>query len=199
MVQIIAFIVFLLTFGFTSLLKSEENLNAKFVGVSKCGSSGCHGSPKLGNQTAKWEESGHGKATTDLTSKKGKEYSAKLKIADPMKSDLCMSCHVTAHGVSEDRLMETFSGDQGIECEMCHGAGSLYLEPHKKKDRNLDDLVVKGLRPLRTDKDIKDNCMVCHGATDKWEKIKNSGHPKLDKVPFDEALKKTKHPMPKAS
>lgn len=193
MPQFFALIAFLIIVGGTDILKSEENPNAKYVGVSKCGSSGCHGNAKLGNQMAKWEESGHGKATTDLDSKKAKEYAAKLKIADPMKADLCMSCHVTAHGVPEDRLLETFTGDQGIECEMCHGAGSLYLEPHKKKDRTMADLVSKGLRPLKTEKDIKDNCMRCHGATDKWEKIKTSGHPKLDKVPFDEALKKTKH------
>jgi hypothetical protein len=197
MLQVIALFAFLLTFSFTDLLRSEENPNAKFVGVSKCGSSGCHGSPKLGNQTAKWEDSGHGKATTDLDTKKAKEYAAKLKIADPMKSDLCMSCHVTAHGVPEERLMETFTGDQGVECEMCHGAGSLYLEAHKKKDRNLDDLVAKGMRRLKTEKEIKDNCMQCHGAADKWEKIKASGHSKLDKTPFEEGLKKTKHPLPK--
>ena len=70
---------------------------------------------------AKWEDSGHGKATIDLETDKAKEYAAKLKIGDPMKSDLCLSCHVTAHGVSEDRLLETFTGDQGIECEVCHG------------------------------------------------------------------------------
>ena len=61
----------------------------------------------------------------------------------------------------------------------------------------IPDLAAKGLRPLKTEKEIKDNCMQCHGATDKWEKIKASGHSKLDKTPFDEALKKTKHPLPK--
>ena len=198
MLQLIVLVAFLLTFSFTGLLRSEENPNAKFVGVSKCGSSGCHGNAKLGNQTAKWEDSGHGKATTDLSSKKGKEYASKLKIADPMKSDLCMSCHVTAHGVPEERLAETFTGDQGIECEMCHGAGSLYLEAHKKKERTQADLVAKGLRALKTDKEIKDNCMQCHGATEKWGKIKDSGHSKLDKTPFEEGLKKTKHPLPKS-
>ena len=198
MPPMIALVVFLVAFSLAGSLKAEDNPNAKFVGVSKCGSSGCHGNAKLGNQMAKWEDSGHGKATTDLDTKKAKEYAAKLKIADPTKADLCMSCHVTAHGVPEDRLLETFTGDQGIECEMCHGAGSLYIEPHKKKDRNLADLVAKGLRPLKTDKEIKDNCMRCHGATDKWEKIKASGHSKLDKTPFEEGLKKTKHPLPKS-
>ncbi|MEK6693788.1 MAG: multiheme c-type cytochrome [Nitrospirota bacterium] len=197
MLQLIVLFAFLLTFSLTDVLRSEENPNAKFVGISKCGSSGCHGNAKLGNQTAKWEDSGHGKATTDLGTKKAKEYAAKLKIADPMKADLCMSCHVTAHGVPEERLMETFTGDQGVECEMCHGAGSLYLDSHKKKERTMADLVAKGLRPLKTEKEIKDNCMQCHGATEKWEKIKASGHSKLDKTPFDEALKKTKHPLPK--
>lgn len=197
MVRWIALFACLLTFSLTDPLRAEDNPDAKFVGVAKCGSSGCHGNAKLGNQLAKWEESGHGKATTDLDTKKAKEYAAKLKIGEPMKADLCMSCHVTAQGVSEDRLMETFTGDQGVECEMCHGAGSLYLVPHMKKDRTIADLVAKGLRPLKTEKEIKDNCLPCHGAAEQWEKIKTSGHSKLDKTPFEEGLMKTKHPLPK--
>ena len=147
---------------------------------------------------AKWEDSAHAKATIDLDTKKAKEYAAKLKISDPMKSDLCLSCHLTAHGVSEDRLLETFTGDQGIECEVCHGPGSLYLEAHKKKDRSMTDLFAKGLRPLQTKEQIRQLCAQCHEADQQWDKLKSSGHPQLDRLPFAEAAKKIAHPKPES-
>jgi hypothetical protein len=176
----------------SGILRSDDVSSPKYVGVPKCGSSGCHGSPRLGNQLAKWEETPHAKATINLASPKAKEYAEKLKIGDPAKADLCMSCHVTAHGVPDDRLLETFTGDQGIECEACHGAGSEYLDAHKKKDAVYSDLVTKGMRPIKTQEQKKALCAQCHGA-EKYGTLKASGHPHLDKPSFEEAMSKIKH------
>ncbi len=190
---VIAIIVlFFVTFA-TDVITSEQNPNAKYVGVSRCGSSGCHGSPKLGDQMSAWEESAHATATIALESKKAKKFASKLNIVDPASSELCISCHVTAYDVPDDRLAHTFIGDEGIECEVCHGPGSRYLKPHQKKDRKTADLVAQGMRSLQTEKEIRDTCAQCHGNADMRAKLKPSGHPKLDKLSFEEAMKKIKH------
>jgi hypothetical protein len=43
---------------------------------------------------------------------------------DPAKS-MCLKCHATV--VKAPRTLK------GVYCETCHGAGSLYFEPHKEK------------------------------------------------------------------
>lgn len=191
--HVIFLTVFFLLVGLTDILRAEEVPNAKFMGISKCASSGCHGSAKLGNQKAPWEESTHAKATSDLSGKKGKEFAGKLNVANPAQSDLCLSCHSTAFGVKEELLAETFDPEEGVQCEACHGAGSEFIEPHKKKGAVYEEIVEKGMRPLKTVQQQKDLCATCHGAKDKYEKLKKSGHPELDKVSFEEGMKKIKH------
>ncbi len=188
MLRIILSMTFLL--GLSGVVQAGE---ATYLGVGKCASSGCHGSVKLGNQKGPWDESDHSKAITNLDGKKGKEYAAKLAIDKPAESELCLSCHSTAFGVSDERLDETFDASEGVQCEACHGAGSEYLEPHKKKERVYEQIVALGLRPLKTVQQQKENCAQCHGPNERYDKLKGSGHAEPNKMAFDEGMKKIKH------
>jgi len=176
--------------GSDAMLRAEE---ASYLGIAKCASSGCHGSVKLGNQKGPWDESPHSKAVTNLDGKKGKEYAAKLKVENPAESELCLSCHSTALGVADERLTETFDASEGVQCEACHGAGSAYLEPHKKKERVYENLLTLGLRPLKDVQQQKNNCAKCHGPDERYDKLKGSGHAEPNKMAFDEGMKKIKH------
>ena len=40
---------------------------------------------------------------------------------DPQKADACLKCHVTAHGVAAAQKDPTFTIDDGVGCEACHG------------------------------------------------------------------------------
>ena len=40
-----------------------------------------------------------------------------MGIDDPQKSEKCLNCHVTGHGVAVE---------EGVGCESCHGPGSEY-------------------------------------------------------------------------
>jgi len=185
-----------LIIALANLAWSAENSNQKFVGVSKCASSGCHGSPKIGNQRASWEASTHAKATSDLEGKKAKEYAAALGISDPTTSDVCLPCHSTAFGVEDSRLAVTFDAGDGIQCETCHGAGSAYIESHKKKDVVFESLVALGMRDLRTDKQHEELCSQCHRENAKYEKLKKSNHPKASTSPLaqlEDKMEKVKH------
>ncbi|MEW6324994.1 MAG: multiheme c-type cytochrome [Nitrospirota bacterium] len=176
--------------------------SAKYVGVAKCASSGCHGSAKLGNQKASWEESKHAEATSGLSGKKGKQYAAALGIDDPAESDLCMSCHSTAWGVEESRLALTFDPEEGVQCEGCHGAGSDYIDPHKKENADFAAVMAKGMRDLRTEKQREELCGGCHRQSDKYDKLKKSEHPKPSAAPLKELedkMEEKKHWKEKAS
>jgi hypothetical protein len=103
-------------------LAAEENADTtKFLGAAKC--KYCHQSTRSGNQFAKWEKMEHANAYATLGKDAAREVARKLGIEDPQKSDKCLRCHVTAHGVPESRLSVKFDPAMGIQCESCHGPG----------------------------------------------------------------------------
>jgi hypothetical protein len=98
--------------------------DAQYIGAKKCMM--CHKSEKRGDQWGKWSNGPHAKAFETLKSEESKAIAKKMGIDDPTTSDKCLKCHVTAHGVAAAQKAETFSIDEGVGCEACHGPGSLY-------------------------------------------------------------------------
>ena len=94
-------------------------LNAQntYVGVKNC--SLCHKSEKKGNQFGVWQKSKHAEAFKTLSSDTANAIAkAKgLKKTAP-ESPECLECHAIT---ADAKLMA-----DGVQCEMCHGAGSSY-------------------------------------------------------------------------
>jgi hypothetical protein len=97
-----------------------------YVGVKRCKT--CHNLEKGGAQYTKWTESKHSKAFETLATPKALEIAKAKGIADPQKSEECLSCHVTGGGEPADHFKESFVAADGVQCETCHGAGSNYLK-----------------------------------------------------------------------
>lgn len=113
--------------------------SAQYVGAAKCKM--CHNKAEKGEQYNKWLASPHAKAM------------AALKGADA-KNPKCLKCHSTAAG-ADQALVASITVEEGVSCESCHGAGSLYKVATTMKDMKL--AMSKGL--IMPDEKV---CKKCH-------------------------------------
>jgi len=149
----------------------------KYVGSNKCKM--CHKTEKQGKQYSIWEESAHAKAYLTLAGEETKAVAAKLEIEDPQQSDQCLICHVTALSVADSLKDKTFSIEEGVGCEACHGPGSDYKKMSIMKDR--EKSIAAGL--LLPD---EGTCLSCH----------NEESPTYKEFNYEERLAQIAHPVP---
>jgi len=117
------YIIVILTVFFASNLYGQDK--PQYVGASKCRV--CHKSAKRGDQFTKWQEGPHAKAYASLASEAAKKAAADAGIkGDPQKAGQCLECHVTAYKVDAALKADSYSIEEGVSCETCHGPGSLY-------------------------------------------------------------------------
>lgn len=162
--------------------------DAKFVGASKC--KGCHNGKKKGTQFKIWQDGQHSKAFETLGTPKAKEVAVKAGLkGDPQKSDECLQCHVTTHGVDTKLLATSVKPEEGVQCESCHGAGSLYksmkVMSAKKYKADPEASVAEMVAAGMTIPDEK-TCLKCH----------NEKSPSYKKFVYAERLKLIAHPNP---
>ena len=98
------------------LLAEEEAEVAKYVGDKKC--KPCHS--KIYNV---WKETPHADAWQSMVDSAGVDTS-------------CVACHATGYG-EPDGFIDTLSTPNltNVQCEMCHGPGSIYKKLPIMKDR----------------------------------------------------------------
>lgn len=101
-----------------------DSLKYNYVGVKKCKM--CHTAERGGGQYTIWQHSKHSQAFTDLASDTARAIAKSRGLGDPQKSPECLKCHVTGYGLPADRFESTYSVEDGVGCETCHGAGSAY-------------------------------------------------------------------------
>ena len=174
-------LVLLLQSGLWTTASAEEGeAKPQYIGAVSCAKI-CHKSAKQGTQLKIWQASAHAKAFETLGTPEAKKIAAEKGIADPQKADACLKCHVTAPGVSDDLKGAKFTNDEGVGCERCHGAGSLYKKRSTMKNR--EKAVANGLM-------IPDEktCLGCH----------NEESPTYKAFNYEEFLKKIAHPKPAA-
>ncbi|MDP8245267.1 MAG: multiheme c-type cytochrome [Candidatus Hinthialibacter antarcticus] len=129
-----------------------------------------------------WRQSAHARAYVVLGMPESKEIARLSGVdVDPFESPICLGCHTTASDTEAWERDAEFSYEEGIQCEMCHGASSSYLSMHETS--NSDEARQAGLF-------IPDErfCMVCH-------KEKGSHTSVIDVKPFvfSEAWKQISH------
>ncbi|RMD98089.1 MAG: cytochrome C554, partial [Calditrichaeota bacterium] len=119
-----------------------------------------------------------------LATEKAKAIAKKKGIKDPQKADECLSCHVTAHGVSAKLIGPKFKIEDGVGCESCHGPGSAY------KSKKVMTAVYKGKTDPATVgliKPTEKTCLQCH----------NKKSPTFKGFDFKKMFKQIEHPVPK--
>ncbi len=175
----IGIVAFLLT---ASGLLQAQDKKYKYVGSKSCAT--CHKKEKTGAAYVKWQESKHAEAYTVLASDKAKEIAAKKGIDDPQKSDECLQCHVTGHGVDASLLGKKYKIEDGVGCESCHGAGSGYKKKKTMKAISagkLDGATVGLIKP------DEETCRKCH----------NEKSPTYKEFDYEKRKEEIAHPTPK--
>ena len=148
---------------------------AEYIGNSKCKM--CHSA-----EFKAWAETPHAKALANLKAadaKKAAEVSEKMKIeikGSPAATDECVACHVTgfklAGGYPAADSTKT-AAVASVECEACHGPGSLHVGASMADKKKFINANVTA-----------NMCTQCHNSTMSPE------------FKFEEWAKKV-HPVPK--
>ncbi len=137
--------------------------SADYIGAKKCKM--CHKSEKKGKVYGKWMESTHAKAFETLK-KKGED-----------KNPKCLECHTTAFNKGGYKIGDANAAKfEGVQCEVCHGAGSAYKKMSIMKDKAKS--IENGL--IVPDEAL---CKKCH----------NKNSPTFKGFNYKEALKKIDH------
>jgi len=159
---------------------------SKYIGADKCKS--CHGAADSGNQHGSWMATLHSRAFAVLSTDEAKKVGAEKGIADPSKSDECVSCHVTAFGVPDSELKKGFDRALGVQCEVCHGPGEAHM---KARFSAAADAPAEGYVQVPADEIVtkvtQETCQRCH----------NTKAPSYKEFCFHEFNAKIRHLNPK--
>jgi YVTN family beta-propeller protein len=125
----------------------------RYVGVMGC--SICHAGPEAGYQFSRWRLTGHARAFGSLATTVGYAIARAEGVeGDPQESDRCLRCHVTGGGLPEDRFLEGFDRTDGVQCESCHGAGSVHAS------ESID--TPQGVHETKLAEVTEQTCIPCH-------------------------------------
>lgn len=134
-----------------------------YIGSKKCKT--CHWGASHGNLYEKWAKAPHAKAFETLKAK-GEE-----------KNPQCLGCHTTGYkDGGYDPGAANAKDFEGVQCESCHGKGSLYRNSSVMKD--LGKSIEKGLiLPMES------LCIKCH----------NKNSPTFKGFDYDKYVNKITH------
>jgi YVTN family beta-propeller protein len=165
----------------TGAARAQEK-HPVYVGVKVCAT--CHSDDATGNQYEVWRGTKHAQAYKALFTPEAKAMAQLSGILDPPeKAFICLGCHATAADAEPWERDPTFSIEDGMQCERCHGPGSEYIEVMK------DPVAAReaGLKML-----TPHECALCHYA--KGSHVAVHHKPPLD---IEEGLRRIAHPRVK--
>lgn len=162
---------------------------ARFLGVSSCASSNCHGSahprsstPVLQHEFFVWfKRDKHAKAYRSLLTNEAKRMAFHLGVTAPEKELLCLNCHTT--NAPQELRGERFSLADGVGCESCHGAAEHWIQSHVERDTTHQRNVEKGMRDLVPPRSRTTLCISCHSSTEEnglTHRLYGAGHPRVE-------------------
>lgn len=184
----ILFIIGGIIFMRNILKPSEEEI--QITGSEKCNE--CHILQSLGNQTDIWKKSAHSRAYNTLLTDTAINFTRANNLIDANVNELCLKCHTTKYFLSDKGQNEYYNMSEGVGCESCHGAGSVYLTAEKMKDKNL--FLQSG--GIICDETV---CIKCHSPEANHQRmISESVCPFQEKeFNYEALLKKINHPLNK--
>lgn len=132
----------------------KKRAGPKYVGVAACNK--CHRGPESGHQDSLWRMSPHARAWSVLATPRARELArAKGLDGDPQQLPQCLECHSPGALAPADAVLASFTPDEGVGCEACHGAGSEYMAEAIMRDRRAARAA--GLKEVGSQ-----TCMPCH-------------------------------------
>lgn len=168
---------------------SIQSTAPRYLGVSSCASSNCHGSsrpretsPVLQNEFFSWyKKDEHSKAYKSLLTPEAKRMAFQLGIGAPEKEQRCLGCHAT--NAPAQLQGERFALSDGVGCESCHGAADGWIKAHVEKGATHQSNIASGLRDLDSPVVRASLCIDCHGVTGKNgldHTLYGAGHPRVE-------------------
>jgi YVTN family beta-propeller protein len=123
----------------------------RYVGSAACGS--CHRGREHGHQYSLWRMSEHARAWAVLGTSRAYEIAKKQGIqGEPSRSQQCLRCHTTGPGGA---FLASFTVDEGVGCEACHGPGSEYMQEAIMRDG-------RAARAAGLKRPGRETCAACH-------------------------------------
>ncbi|MFI5252634.1 MAG: multiheme c-type cytochrome [Bacteroidota bacterium] len=175
-------LVILLAVAFLSTGNAADKAANKYEGVKVCAP--CHKSATIGKQYDIWHDSKHAQAYKTLTTPAADSIAkAKGSKKAAVETAECLGCHTVTAPVAQ--LDKTFDVKDGVQCELCHGAGSAYKSMTVMKDKA--KAIAAGMSEYKDDAAIEKKCTTCHNDKSPTSKAFN----------FKEYYGKIKHSVPK--
>ncbi len=126
----------------------------KFTGVYACAQ--CHNSPMMGYQFSRWRLRGHAQAYARLATPEAYAVAEQEGIGtNPQEEAACLKCHSSGATEPAESFLPSFSKDEGVGCEACHGAGSEFMYEAIMKDKPA--AMAAGLKSI-----TPETCRDCH-------------------------------------
>ena len=124
------------------------------VGAGTCKK--CHRTKSQGSQFPIWEASAHARSVAGLKTEKALAIAKEAGLMGPPDADpKCLKCHAPLAGQASPEIAA-----EGVGCEACHGAGSLYKKLTVMMSR--EKSVLNGLIVYPDAEAIKTSCLACH-------------------------------------
>jgi hypothetical protein len=175
-------IIVMLALGMFVLALAAPAQN-KYVGTKQCKM--CHNPEKKGKIFDVWSATKHAEAYKTLTTAKANEIAKGKGITKPAaEAKECLECH--AKPLDEKIVDKGYDAKDGVQCEICHGAGSAYKNMSIMKDKA--KAMAAGLTEFKDKAAIEKFCKTCH----------NDKSPTFKEFKFDEMWGKIKHAAPKS-
>lgn len=168
-------------------VKAIAAMEGTYVGASKCKS--CHNKESAGKIHDKWESLKHAHAFEALSSDEAKAIAKERDIEDAAKAPECLKCHDTAYAEPKERKHRRFKNELGVQCETCHGPGSLHVKARltAAKEEKVEEGVLQILPAGEVAMPDVQLCLTCH----------NDESPSYEELDLQEALKTIEHLHPK--
>ncbi len=168
-------------FSFSFADYAHKAATGKYVGVQTCVGA-CHKTDGQGKQLDIWQNSKHSQAFKVLQTPEADKIAKDKGFTTPAaETPACLKCHVLGKDMDPAEFESTFSKEDGVQCETCHGAGSEYkkLSIMKDKEKSKENGLI-----VHDDKAAF--CTGCH----------NSESPTFKSFNYDEMWPKIQHSKP---
>ncbi len=145
------------------------------IGSASCSAASCHGGtqPKKDEFTTWATKDKHSRAYGVLFDERSRKMAKILKLKSPAHEDqFCLSCHSVSPSFSKS---PKFDVQEGVSCESCHGAASVWLEPHTRHGWTHTQSIALGMTDLKNMQIRAEKCLNCHSGVD--HTLLSAGHP----------------------
>ncbi len=145
-------------------VQGQRRNHPHYVGSQACRE--CHLGDEHGNQYMQWVTSRHASAywrlATDWAKLLASFRPAYRDVTEPISEKRCLLCHITVAQDPEALAAGSYRIEEGVGCEVCHGPGSLYMDPEIMSDRE-QFLAHGGVVPDET------TCLRCHRNPERFD------------------------------